>query len=298
MLAPNTASLLSGEPSPPLPNFPATPRKIPSTSDPRIGGAIGEVTNVGMSLFPFPAAGLSAGTGRGILGLLRRVAPEAPQTAQSLASRGVFIYNPPAKSPRPFSADYPSGAPADAAGRLTADTEGRPLTARYLVGRKVVGGNDIPFPTSELDALAEAGTGKLPQAVAQSKIKGAAGVLRMSPSGRPTEIYLSDKLTPQTSHKILAHENAHAIDQLAGNISTKGLVSELKDIYNTLNNPNRSADGKQAASWGKPFRPQHIGYKGDEVAREYVVEAIRLYGGPELSQDCGAENGSRHSRSS
>ena len=31
MLAPNTASLLSGEPAPPLPNLPATPGKVPST---------------------------------------------------------------------------------------------------------------------------------------------------------------------------------------------------------------------------------------------------------------------------
>src|SRR5262249_56933557 len=39
-----------------------------------------------------------------------------------------MIYNPPPKPPRPFEADYPHGAPADATRRLTQDIEGRPLT--------------------------------------------------------------------------------------------------------------------------------------------------------------------------
>jgi hypothetical protein len=78
--------------------------------------------------------------------------------------------------------------------------------------------------------------------------------------------------------KIHAHENAHVIDQLAANIPTKGLSRELRNIYNTLNNPNRSyPDRSEAATWGKPFRPEHLGYKGDEVGREYIVEAIRAY---------------------
>jgi len=117
MLAPNTASLLSGEPAPPLPDLPATPGKVPSTDDPRIAGAMGEAANLGINFLPMPVAGI-AGAGGGILGLMRRTAPEL---AESLASRSPFMYNPPVKSLRPFTADYPSGAPADAAGRLTAD---------------------------------------------------------------------------------------------------------------------------------------------------------------------------------
>jgi hypothetical protein len=45
MLAPNMASLLTGQPAPALPNFPAMPGKVPSTDDPRIVGAIGEAAN-------------------------------------------------------------------------------------------------------------------------------------------------------------------------------------------------------------------------------------------------------------
>ena len=89
MLAPNTASLLLGEPAPPSPNFPQMPGKIPSTSDPRIAGALGEVANLGVSLLPFPAAGLSAArTGRGILGLLRGVG----QVRRERSQAGVCSY--------------------------------------------------------------------------------------------------------------------------------------------------------------------------------------------------------------
>jgi hypothetical protein len=45
-----------------------------------------------------------------------------------------------------------------------------------------------------------------------------------------------------------------------------------------LNNPNRSyPDRSEASSWGKPFTPQVLGYKGEEISREYMVEAIRAY---------------------
>jgi hypothetical protein len=194
-IAPNLLGLLAGDPAPPLPNIPEmTPTgKIPPTTDPHIPGAGAEAAEIGMSLLPLGGLARTAG-GYGILGLLRR---DAIANAEALASRSVSLYNPPVKAPRPFAADYPSGAPGDAAGRLTKDIEGRALTARYVVGRKVVGGDDIPFAAAELDALTKAGTGKLPEKIAPSKIGGAAGVLAIAPSGRPTDLFLSNKLTPE-----------------------------------------------------------------------------------------------------
>ncbi len=67
------------------------------------------------------------------------------------------------------------------------------------------------------------------------------------------------------------------IDQLAGQIPTAGLSKELRQIYDTLNNPNRSRGGLEAASWGKRFVPDALGYNGDDIPREYTVEAIRAY---------------------
>jgi hypothetical protein len=55
---------------------------------------------------------------------------------------------------------------------------------------------------------------------------------------------------------------------LAGEIPTKGLSKELKEVYNTLNNPQKH---------GKNFGPQHAGYEGEDIPRELMAEAIRAY---------------------
>lgn len=78
---------------------------------------------------------------------------------EAFASRSAGMYDPPVKPPRAFEADYPSGAAADAHGRLTRDIEGRPLGARYVVGRTQAGGSDVALPREALDEIAKAGTG-------------------------------------------------------------------------------------------------------------------------------------------
>jgi hypothetical protein len=78
--------------------------------------------------------------------------------------------------------------------------------------------------------------------------------------------------------KVHGHEISHAIDEIAGQISTKGLSSELKAVYNTLNNPNRKyGNPSEPANRGKPYTPEALRYKGDGVPREYIAEAIRAY---------------------
>jgi hypothetical protein len=292
MLAPNAASLLASEPAQPMANFPATPGKIPSTSDPRIGGAIGAAANIGMSLLPFPVAGLSVGTGRGILGLLRRVAPEASRTAPSLASRGVFIYNPPVKSPRPLSADYPSGAPVDAAGRLTADIEGRPLVAQRIIGRRILGGADEAVAPTELDAIAEKVLGHRPEVAAASSLPRKA-VGAYDPNTRRTYVYRG--LSDDTKSLVAAHEVSHGIDDLAGEFVAarrpktipipKGAVNELKTVYNDLNNSYLASARRQnpdvapkTVYWGTGVSPETaFGYSKKDAPFEYMAEAIRAY---------------------
>jgi hypothetical protein len=292
MLAPNAVSLLAREPVPPLPNFPPTPGKVQSTADPRIDRAIGEAANIGMGLLPFPAASVSAGTGRGILGLLRRVAPEASQTAQSLASRGVFIYNPPAKSPRLFSADYPSGALADATGRLTADIEGRPLVAQRIVGRRILGGADEAVAPTELNAIGKAVLGSYPAMVPAAALPRRA-VGAYSPSTRRVLVYRD--LPDDAKGLVAAHEVSHRIDDVAGEFVAarrpktipipKGAVNELKTVYNDLNNSYLAKAREQnpdvdpnTVYWGTGVTPERtFGYSKKDAPFEYMAEAIRAY---------------------
>lgn len=86
-----------------------------------------------------------------------------------------------------------------------------------------------------------------------------------------------DELDPQQREIWNAHRLGHIIDQLAGPISVIGLEEELQGIYNTLNNPDRADDGRNAASAAKLFGPQDRGLTGEAVAREYIAEAIRAY---------------------
>jgi hypothetical protein len=185
------------------------------------------------------------------------------------------MYNPPAKPSRPFEADYPQGARADASGRLTHDIEGRPLTAEYVVGRRTLGETDEAVTPTQLDAITEALTGNLPQAVASRQIGGDAGQFTVSfdAQGNPLYNVLVDRvLLGASKDRVSAHEAGHAIDYFAGRtrgIPQSGLNAELRQVYNTLNSGRertRSLTG-----------PQHLGYRGGDVNRELMAEAIRAY---------------------
>src|SRR5436190_10023148 len=166
--APNLFSLLSGGRSPEIPNLPEY-GKVPSVDDPRPINALGEAANLGINFFPLPGASFAAAP-RAIARAMGLVGQKASE-AEIMASRMVNMYNPPGRPLRPFEADYPSGAPADASGRLTADIEGRPLTAKYVVGRRVVGGEDEVFPATEFDALTAETIGR-PSEVLPSRAAG------------------------------------------------------------------------------------------------------------------------------
>ena len=271
-LAPHITDPATYAPLPP-PSWTPTPEgKLPSSDrDPRVEGVMSDLVNIGMVFAPMPGAGVAVGAGRWLPGLMRREA----SVAKSLASKSPMMYNPPPKPLRPFERDYPNRVPADA-GRLTHDIEGRSLTARYVVGRRMVGGNDEALPPAEFNALAEATTGGAAQTVPSRQTD--FGRTLLSVDGRPLGIELRGGMPPEKAAMVYAHELGHAIDQIAGQIPTKGVSNELKGVYNTLNNPNRAyPDRNEAAAWGRPFAPQALGYKGEEIPREYMVEAIRAY---------------------
>ena len=189
------------------------------------------------------------------------------------------MYNPPVIPPRPFEADYPNGAPTDEQGNLASDIEGRPLTAPYIAGRRVAGGPDQAVAGPDLDAITKAATGREPLVRPAREMGQDFGRTVLSKGTRtPEQIQLSSSLSPGQLGLVQAHEVGHVTDEIAGQIDTSGLTAELKANYNILNNPNRlRGDPSQPANWGPATRPQDLGYKGDEVPREYMAEAIRAY---------------------
>jgi hypothetical protein len=255
---------------------------------------MGEAVHLGLNFLPLPGAGF-ANAGRAIPGLIRRMMPEL------LASKSARLYNPPVKSPRLFEGDYPSGAPADATGRLTHDIEGRPLVAERVVGRRTLGGADEALTPAGIDAVAQAVVGKYPESVAASALpRGAAGayVRAQGPHGIDRGILVRRDLPADVKDRVAAHELSHAIDQFAGDIVGPGQVeptrmiprkpgmpSELKTVYNDLNNSYLAAARKQNPDvdpekvyWGTGVTPEKtFGYAKADAPAEYMAEAIRAY---------------------
>ena len=189
------------------------------------------------------------------------------------SSRSAMLFDPPSRPQRPFEADYPE-MPTDAIGqRLTHDIEGRPLTAERVVGRSVVGGKDVALPPAELDALATRITGRPSEVVAPREIQPDVGRYheRWDPltGDRIRDIALSRALTAKQAPRVLGHEIGHAIDEAAGRIPTEGIVQDLRRVYNTLNTGQTRTRNLTG--------PEHRGYKGDDIPREMMAEAIRAY---------------------
>lgn len=191
---------------------------------------------------------------------------------KKLASRSPNIYNPPMKSPRPFEADYPGGAVADDAGKLQFDIEGRPLSARYVAGRTLVGEGDEAISPAWYDSIAAGSSGASISPASARALGGDAGHLVKTTDRRSGtveyEIFFDKALPNNKAERVVGHEIGHLIDEVSGQIPVSGLNDELRAVYNDLNNPQ---------SYGKKFGPEQNRYKGDDVQRELMAEAIRAY---------------------
>jgi hypothetical protein len=252
-----------------------------------IPGMAREMAGSLLNVLEAPRTGVMPGSGDAInaLSLLSLPAFRAPRPGPPpLAKRSVLSYNPPNRPPRPFTKDYPDGTQVEAGRRLTHDIEGRPLeVGGRIVGRRVAGGADEAVSPTEFDAIAKEATARGAETVPGRQIGGDAGryvETRDRRSGKVTDraILLSEDLTDAQLSRVYGHEIGHVIDQLAGEIPVKGLTKELRSVYNTLNNPNRDRrSGDEAASWGGTWGPKAEGYKGADVARELMAEAIRAY---------------------
>lgn len=197
------------------------------------------------------------------------------------ASKSASIYDPKPLPPRPFEHDYPNAGTSagDAGRRLEIDLDGRPLSAGLVVGRRVAGGVDQAATPRDVAGLSDAF--RIPVSLVNrsgKELGGNVGKYRVTPGAESTkrEIFLDKSLLADESERVLAHEFAHSIDDpnvyksATAGIPTTGLSKELRRIYEDLN----------TGTWfksGKGRSPEGMGYKGDDVDRELMAEAIRAY---------------------
>jgi hypothetical protein len=174
--------------------------------------------------------------------------------------------------PRPVTADYPHGVPVNAAGRITHDIDGRPLTAPLVAGRSQVV-SDGSFPDRGFDPAAvvrvgtEAGGARFLD-VARSQIPARGdGYLRLT-QGEPPSIGVAKDLATAVANKVRAHVVGHLVDEIAGRIDAKGLTRELEPLYSRL------LTGEERMR--HLTKPGHVGYRKDEAPRESSVFSVAL----------------------
>lgn len=206
----------------------------------------------------------------------------------SLASRSTNLYNPTPKPQRSFGKDYPNGAETDAAGNLRYTIDNDPIGARFVVGRRVAGGADKALSPAEFDAIAEAITGRRTSTVPPSAFRrpGTVGEVVVNRyTKRPEVVRLSEKLTAEQLPDVYRHEIGHVVDQGVGEIPVlKNIEGALRTNYNDLNNPilaqarkmNPDVDVNRSSNF-KGWGPESAKYRGDDIDRELIVEALRHY---------------------
>jgi hypothetical protein len=215
------------------------------------------------------SAVIRQGPGRSHEVVRGRASARPREPAAESGGRWSGLYPPPRKPPRPFESDYPQGAPVDASGRLRYDMDGRPLYAKYVVGRRTAGGADETIERSELNDIGLTLMGSLPREVHPYKLGNADGVYRKTRDGRPVDIRIARDLWPWDKEQVLGHEIGHLLDHVSAHrISMGGIHGDFLRNYRTL---NTGSEG------GALFTPADRGYPPSEMRLELVAEAIRAY---------------------
>ena len=272
-------------PGPPSLTPTAEGKLRPADYDPRYAGVAGDLTNLAMDFFPVagpakPVAELGAKAIQTALGPISSTARPAGQFSRAAypteSGLTAGLYSPPSKPPRPFSADYPSVAPTDASGRLLVDMEGRPLTAKYIAGRRIAGGKDQGLIPPEIWDLVRKAIGRRPIEYSPEDLDKMSGIYlpKRDREGNPVKplVGINEELIDRQKQRALAHETGHMIEDLAAGptgMSMRGLEPELEGVYSTV---NTGREGLQP-----PKLPRDFGYPDSDVRSEIVADSIRAY---------------------
>jgi len=174
-------------------------------------------------------------------------------------------YRPPSKPQRPFDDDY-AAPPGDPGSRLETTIDGDPLTARYVAGRRTVGGDDVGLSPEDTESAARALFTVNSVDPSLMPAKGAFG--SFSPSR--SEIRYRNDLDPEQTDIVVAHELGHGLD--GGIVDNTGQVRPLRKVYHDLaTGDTRITKPKQMMG------PEQYGYPANQVDGEMTAEAIRAY---------------------
>lgn len=232
-------------------------------------------------------AGAKADVSRPVNALLRLAETPARSKIAGLlsdASASKFVGREAPKLPqRDFSLDYPSNPNQKPNGSaLTHDIDGYPLGTGPIAGRRVVGGLDEAQGSANALDIARA-FGVPVEAVPATQIGRDVGRVSSragawEPGTRPPQhadvkIQIDRGLDAAKFDRTVSHEIGHLIDKMGGYIPTSGMMTELRQMYAQMNTPMRM----KPEQWRRGYQPESYGYKGDDVYRELIAEAVHAY---------------------
>lgn len=186
------------------------------------------------------------------------------------SSPWVAQYPPMTMRRRPFRLDYPKDPPTDARGRIQFDMEGRPLTARYIVGRNELNKSDRALTSGEMLDIIKNDLGlslvSKPKSYFEPKT---IGHLSIDPAdGRLAEIAVWNELPADQEGVTIDHELGHAFAEIARQLSLREFDDELIPLYSA----------HSTGRIGPPYLlPDNRGYAPHKAAHERAAEAFRIY---------------------
>ena len=185
----------------------------------------------------------------------------------TLASK--FVGHEPTPQPqRNFNVDYPQATGGSDGSRLTLSIDGDPLSSTAAIaGRSTVGGADQAIGHEGIRSASEnlgATWNFVPQRLHPNKTVGT-----LSPATR--DINILETLSDFGKNRTGGHEVSHLVDEIAGNVPTKGIESPLSQMFSELNTQG------YVSKWQKGATPELFDYKGADVGREKMAEAIYGY---------------------
>jgi len=173
---------------------------------------------------------------------------------------------------RPFNDDYKSGAEGAAVQRLSRTIEGVDMRAAFVAGRRSVNGEDIGLGGEDVRAIATLLAGQEPiPTLVKDLPRNTSGTYRHGSAGATREIRYKASLSEGAADETIGHELGHMIDEVAGQIETKGAVKEFDRVWGELYSGQFYRKGR-----GLP-KPIKAGYSKEEAPREAVAETIRAY---------------------
>lgn len=162
--------------------------------------------------------------------------------------------------------------------------------ARHVVGGAPERVREQSLPSEAIAEIVQATTGGPIERVAASELpRGAVGGVRLNrDTNRPIDVRIRRDLTDGQFDGVSRHETGHILDEISGQIDTKGLSRELDPLY------HYGVEGRERAN--NFTLPKHQGYSSTEAPREQMAEAIRQYmNAPDTMKAMAPKNRRAHS---